>query len=149
MRRHIEAYLKARGVRYFRGHRDGEFFFRIDLVAGACRGRLTVHLEVDDDAPDSVGVVITPDRYFPAERAVALEAIAQRWNSQETALAAVVHGSCDPRLVGVQAGGRFDSVDVAALTDFVDSAVTAAIELFEEMARAAAPAVEPVLRDAG
>ena len=45
MKRQIEAYLRARDVQYFRGHHDDEYFFLVDLVAGASSGRLNIHLE--------------------------------------------------------------------------------------------------------
>lgn len=145
MKRHIEDCLRARGVRYFRGHQDDEFFFLMDFVAGAQRGRLNVHLGVDDDA---VVVSISPDRYFPAENLDSLNRVVHRWNAGRQVVDAVVHGSCDPQLVSVAALGRHGSTDVATLTEFLDEALEAAVELFEEVASATAPA-GAVLRDAG
>jgi hypothetical protein len=44
----IEEYLRARGVRYFRGHHDDEYFFLVDFQSDFCldasHGRLHVHL---------------------------------------------------------------------------------------------------------
>jgi hypothetical protein len=31
----IEDYLSTRGVRYFRGHHDDEYFYLVDFVVGA------------------------------------------------------------------------------------------------------------------
>jgi hypothetical protein len=63
----IERYLRSRGARYFRGHHDDEYFFLVDVPAGANRGRLHVHLGVGADRGEVV-LVITPDRYYPGAR---------------------------------------------------------------------------------
>jgi len=148
MKRQIEDYLRARGVQYFRGHHDDEYFFLVDFLVGAYRGRLNVHLRACDDDADAVLVAISPDRYYPAEKAEWLGTLADQWNAEEPAVRAMVHGSCDPHLVGVQARGRYRPADVAALTGFVDAAVAAGIDLFGRMAAAAVPASNN-LRDAG
>lgn len=149
MKRQIEEYLRARGAQYFRGHHDDEYFFLVDFLAGADRGRLNVHLGVDDAAPDTVQVTISPDRYYPAEQTERLVRLAEQWNAGDPVVVARVHGSCDPHLVGVQAHGCTRPADNAALTGFVDSAVAAGIDLFAGIATAAAPAPNAVLRDAG
>ena len=149
MKRQIEDYLRARGVQYFRGHHDDEYFFFVDILAGADRGRLNVHIEVFDGEPHDVLVTISPDRYYPAEKAQWLGMLAERWNAGNPVLAAVVHGSCDPRLVGVQARSRHQPVDVAALTGFVEAAVAAGVDLFGRIFRAELPTADAGLRDAG
>jgi hypothetical protein len=148
MKRQIEEYLRARGARYFRGHHDDEYFFFVDFLAGADRGRLDVHLDVCDDS-ETVQVTISPDRYYPAERTSRLAALVDRWNAGAPAVQAVVHGSCDPRLVGVQARGSARPADAASLSGFVDGAVAAGIDLFGGIATAAAPVPNAGLRDAG
>lgn len=148
MKRQIEDYLRARGVPYFRGHHDDEYFFLVDLLAGASRGRLNVHLEACAAEPDVVLVTISPDRYYPAEKAEWLRMLADRWNADDPVVAAVVHESCDPRLVGVQARGRHRPADAAGLTAFVDSAVGAGTDLFSGLAGASV-AANNILRDAG
>lgn len=149
MKRRIEECLRARGVQYFRGHHDEEYFFFVDFVAGVDRGRLNVHLEVDAAAGETVLVTISPDRYYPVEKAEWLAALAGQWNAGDPAVRAVVHGSCDPHLVGMQGRGRTRPADTAALTGFVDAAVAAGIDLFAHIARAIAPAPSTALRDAG
>lgn len=149
MKRLIEDYLRSRGVQYFRGHHDDEYFFLVDHLAGASRGRLNVHVEVCAADPDAVLVTISPDRYYPTERSAWLGALADRWNAGDPAVRAVVHGSCDPSLVGVRALGRHRPTDADGLNDFVDAAVAAGIDLFGQLADAAAVASNPVLRDAG
>lgn len=149
MKRQIEDYLRARGVPYFRGHHDDEYFFLVDLLAGASRGRLNVHVEVCAAEPDALLVTISPDRYYPAEKAALLGALADRWNAGAPAVRAVVHGSCDPLLVGVQARGHHRPADAAGLSAFVDAAVAAGIDLFGQLAGTATEASSPALRDAG
>ena len=149
MKRQIEDYLRARGAPYFRGHHDDEYFFFVDFVAGAYRGRLNVHIEACDTEPGEVLVTISPDRYYPAEKAPWLGMLAERWNAADPAAQAVVHGSCDPGLVGVQARSRHRSADVAALTGFVEAAVGAGVDLFGRITSADIPADELGLRDAG
>ena len=149
MKRLIEGYLCARGVRYFRGHHDDEYFFLVDLVAGASSGRLNIHLEECEADAGAVLVTISPERYYPSEKADWLGVLTGRWNAEHPVVEAVVHGSCDPRLVGVQARGRHRPADLAGLTTFVDAAVAGGIELFGRMAGAAMPAPNPVLRDVG
>ena len=148
MKRQIEDYLRARGVQYFRGHHDDEYFFLVDFVSDAYRGRLNVHLDVGEADPDTVLVTVSPDRYYPAETTPWLDTVAGRWNAGDCVLDAVVHGSCDQRLVGVQARGRTRPADAAALNAFVDAAVAEAIDLFGQIAGVAAPASN-ALRDAG
>ena len=103
MKRLIEGYLCARGVRYFRGHHDDEYFYLVDFAVAAHRGRLNrarlnVHLEVEQDG---VSVSITPDRYYPVSLRGHLDDQIARWNAGRTNLQAMLHASCDPGLVGV------------------------------------------------
>lgn len=149
MNRQIEDYLRARSAPYFRGHHDDEYFFFVDYVAGAYRGRLNVHIEACGAESGEVLVTISPDRYYPAERAQWLGMLADRWNAAGPAAQAVVHGSCDPGLVGVQARSSHRPADLAALTGFVEAAVGAGVELFGRITSADMPAAETGLRDAG
>ena len=148
----IEGYLRGRGVRYFRGHHDDEFFYLIDVPVSAFRarraGRLNVHLEVCGPARDAVRVSVGPGRFYPADRREELTAVAARWNAGDPCVHAVVHDSCDPALVGVEARITRRPVDTAGLADFVDHAVASSVELFGLIQQAALS--EPhSLRDAG
>ena len=127
MSRQIEDYLRARGVQYFRGHHDDEYFFFVDFPAGAYGGRLSVHIEVSDAEPEDVLVTISPDRYYPAENVQWLGMVADHFNAGDPVVRAVVHGSCDPRLVGVQARSRHQAADVVGLGGFVEAAVAGAM----------------------
>jgi hypothetical protein len=149
MKRQIEDYLRARGVQYFRGHHDDEYFFFVDFLAGAYRGRLNVHIDVGGTESAEVLVTISPDRYYPAEKEQWLGMLADRWNAGNPVVQAVVHGSCDPRLVGVQARSLHRPSDVAALTGFVEAAVGAGIDLFARISSAELPEGGVGLRDAG
>lgn len=148
MKRQIEEYLRARGVRYFRGHHDDEYFYFVDFLTGTDRGRLDVHLEAGAADPETLLVTISPDRYYPAEKAVRLGALAGEWNAGGPVVEAVVHGSSDPRLVGLHARSSTRVSGAAELGEFVDAAVTAGIDLFGRIA-AEMPSSNAVLRDAG
>lgn len=148
MKRQIEDYLRARGVRYFRGHHDDEYFFLVHFLSGAYRGHLNIHLEVCDAEAGRVLVTISPDRYYPVQNADRLGQLATLWNAGNPAAEAVVHGSSDPSLVGVFARSRIRATDLLALTEHVEAAVAAAAELFGQVA-ALPSAPAPVLRDAG
>lgn len=156
MDRLIEDYLHARGVRYFRGHHDREYFYLVDYLpnrlpshaVGAGRGRLNVHLEAAE--PDAVLLTITPDRYYPAGGRESLEGVVNRWNTA-AAIGATLHDSCDPRLIGAVVHGRFQPDGAAALAESADAAVASAIDFFRGLAGAVGPAHDDhaVLRDAG
>ena len=146
MNRLIEDYLRTRGVLYFRGHHDDEYFY----LYGAYRGRLNVHLEVPAADRNAFLVTIAPDRYYPANRRERLDGLVARWNAGAPAAEAVLHESSDPRLIGAQARLLFRPADAAALAGSVDAAVCSAIELFGTMADAAGSAEgRAILRDAG
>ena len=136
MNRLIEAYLRGRGLRYFRGRHDDEYFF---LLAGADGGRLNVHLEVCGADGDTVQVSVSPDRYFLAESRDRLSDLAADWNAADPCALAVVHDSSDPALVGVMAYNCHRPGDVEALTDSVDRTVASATELFALVGGIAAP----------
>ncbi len=148
MKRQIEDYLRTRGVRFFRGHHDDEYFFLVDFLSGAYRGRLNVHLEACDAEPGTVLVTISPDRYYPAQTADLLGDLAGRWNAGHPAADAVVHGSSDPALVGVFARSRIRASELPVLTEHVEAAVAAAAALFGQVAELPT-AQAAVLRDAG
>ena len=141
MNRLIEEYLRTRGVRYFRGHHDEEYFYLV--VIGGYRGRLNVHLEVGGADRDEVLISITPDRYYPASMRVSLGDLVGGWNAGNPPVQATVHDSCDPSLVGVLARGRCQPADADALAGYVDAAVVSALELFGAIPGAT------VLRNAG
>ena len=151
----IEEYLRARGVRYFRGHHDDEYFFLVDFQSGFCldasNGRLHVHLEVSGAARNDVQLSITPDRFYPAAKRDLLTSLATRWTAGSGGAEAVVHDSSDPALVGITVLDRFRPTSGAGLAYFVDQSIASAIELFEQVNAEALPAhASPaVLRDAG
>lgn len=151
----IEEYLRARGVRYFRGHHDDEYFFLVDFQSDFCldasHGRLHVHLEVSGAARDDVQLSITPDRFYSAAKRDLLTSLATRWTAGSGGAEAVVHESSDPALVGITVLDRFRPTSGAGLAYFVDQSIASAIELFEQVTAEALPAhPDPaVLRDAG
>lgn len=143
----IERYLRTRGRRYFRGRHDAEFFF----VLNAER-RLHVHLEIPTLHPDVVTVRITPACFYPSTEHERLVHVADTWNEQNRDVTATVHGSSDPRRVGVTAeqsrwiGERVGFDDFAA---YVDRALTAAVDLFSRLNPVAELPSAPLLRAAG
>lgn len=141
----IEEYLRARGVRYFRGHHDDEFFYLVGFRAGADRGRLNVHLEVCEPGRDAVRIRIGPDRFYPADQRERLIGVAVGWNAADPRVTAAVYPSCDPALVGVVAEITHRPDTLTGLAGVVEDAVSASVELFGRMHAAALPE----LRDAG
>ena len=151
----IEEYLRARGVRYFRGHHDDEYFFLVDFQSDffldASHGRLHVHLEVGGVARDDVRLSITPDRFYPVGKRELLTSLSTRWTAGSGGAEAVVHGSSDPALVGITVSDRFRPTSGSGLAYYVDQSIASAIELFEQVTAEALPAhpSPAVLRDAG
>lgn len=121
----IESYLSARGVRYFRGHHDDEFFFLVN----AYHGRLHVHLEPSGPGGESVTIRVTAERYYPADERARVASLADRWNENHPRAGATVFASSDPRLVGVAVERRYRSAD-ADFGAFADETIQSAIDLF-------------------
>src|ERR1700756_1471584 len=111
----IERYLLARGRRYFRGHRDGEYFFILTVD----HERLQVHIEISPADGDSVTVRVTPANFFPAADRARLTTFADKWNTEARGTRAVVYESCDQTRIGVVAE---NSYRLAASTPFEEFA---------------------------
>lgn len=122
----IENYLRTRGVRYFRGHHDDEFFFLLNTH----HGRLHIHLEVCDASGDTIRLNVAAERYFPAELRARLADLADAWNRASPSAKAVVVESSDPTLIGVAAENRYSSADPGDFAAAVDQTIQSAIELF-------------------
>jgi hypothetical protein len=147
----IEDYLRANGVRYFRGHHDDEYFFLVDFLVDAGHGRLHVHLAVGGLLHDTVQIVITPDRYYPADKRDRLAGLAARWTVAGQGAEAVVRDSCDPTLIGISVEDLFRPTSGAGLADLLDQTIASAIQLFEQVSLETLPSsrVSDILRDAG
>ncbi len=150
----IEDCLRARGVRFFHGHHEREYFFLLDYLdhteAQPRIGKLHVHLDGGAATGDRITVTVTPDRYLPAAGRHRLSDLARRWGAGGGAAIATAHPSSDPDLVGVVASNCGRPADVAALAALVDSTVSAALDLFEQMQRTVGHAAPQTgLRDAG
>lgn len=139
----IEECLRTRGVRYFRGRHDDEYFHLVHTGAG----RLYVHLEICGPDGGTVQISISPDRYFPAGHSERLHRAVARWNAGCREVGALVQPSSDPNLVGVAAGSRYCGSDPIELGDFVDGSLMAAVELFGLLGADGGPAA-PALRSA-
>ena len=145
-----ERYLRSRGIRYFRGQHDGEYFF----VADADGRRLHVHLGTSRWHSDVFTIRVTPARFFPAADGARLVELADAWNQQNHEVTVIVHGSSDPQRIGVFARGSRRIRDHIAFDEFgcfADGAIADAIDFFSELAPVAdltSPA-QPLLQDAG
>lgn len=146
----IERYLRTRGRRYFRGHREGEYFF----VSNTRPRRLHVHFEVAPAHDDVLIIRVTPGCYFPAGERPWLTYFSDRWNRQERQVTAIVHASSDPHRIGVVARKSQwirKNVTFDDFASFVDRTIADATEFFTELS----PVVElpstqkPLLRHAG
>jgi hypothetical protein len=148
----IERYMSTCGLRFFRGQHDGEYFF----VANSYP-RLHVHLEVSPSFGDVVIIRVTPASFYPVADRPCLTRFADTWNQQNREVTAIVHGSCDPKRVGVVARrSRWigESMSLEDFASFVDRTVTAAIDLFAELTLVVElpsrfQGEQPLLRDAG
>jgi hypothetical protein len=150
----IERYLCTRGSRYcdryFRGARDGEYFY----VAKTRPRRLHVHLEVAPTQRDVLMIRVAPTRFYPATDRPRLMHFADTWNQQNREVTAIVHTSSDPQRIGVvarrsqwiRAGVSFE--DFASI---VDRIIADAIDLFAQLNPVIElpPAAQPLLCDAG
>lgn len=145
----IEEYLRSRGVRHFRGHRDDEYFYIVEASThGPAHTRLYVHLDVCGEDRDAVQISIAPDRYYPAAHGDRIGQALSRWNAECHRVGAMLQHSSDPSLVGVAAGSRYHAGDPGEFSAFVEGAETAAVDLFASLAELIPP-VSANLRDAG
>lgn len=138
----IELYLHSRGLRYFRGHHDGEYFFI--LTVG--HERLHVHLEILPGSGDVLAVRVVPGHFFPAADRERMISFARSWNAESRRAEVIVHESSDPNRIGVAAENSCpiaDGIDAEAFADFADKTIRSAIKLFAELT----PGAE--LKDAG
>lgn len=140
----IERYLRTRGRRYFRGQHDGEFFYVADLNLR----RLHIHLEISPAHQDVFTIRVTPACFFPAADYAWLVQFADTWNKENRDITAIVHGSSDPRRIGVEAQQcRWftEEVSFEDFAQFVDRTITAAIDLFSGLAPV--PKLPSITRD--
>jgi hypothetical protein len=145
-----ERYLRTRGLRYFRGQHDGEYFF----VANANPRRLHVHLGISRWHSDTFTIRVAPACFFPAADGARLAQLADTWNQQNRDVTAIVHGSSDPQRIGVVARSSQrirNEVSFEDFASFVDRAVATAIDLFDELGSVAElpSKAKPLVRDAG
>lgn len=145
--------LRAKGVRYFHGHHDREYFFLLDFLdhRSGRPGKLHVHLDQGGRGGDEITVTVTPDRYYPIAAWDRLTELARLWSAAPAGADVRLLPSSDPDLVGVLIATTGRPVRVADLIAQVDTTVAAALDLFARMNK-----VDPAgaadglgLRDAG
>jgi hypothetical protein len=146
-----ERYLCTRGSRYFRGARNGEYFY----VVRARPLQLHVHLETSPAQGDVLITRIAPACFFPATHRPWLMHYADEWNRQDREVTAVVHGSSDPQRIGVVARRSQWIREGVSFEDFaslVDHIVADAIDFFAPLTPVVVElpsTAQPLLRDAG
>jgi hypothetical protein len=146
----IERYLDTCGLRFLRGDHEGEYF----CVSHADSGRLHVRLEISPSFGDVLSINVTPARSFPVADSPWLTYFADSWNQQNRGVTAILHGSPDPRRIGLSARRSHWIRDGISFEDFaslVDRTIAAAIDLSAELNRVVdVPATaQSLLRDAG
>lgn len=148
----VERYLRTRGRRYFRGHHDGEYFF-VTCARTSTSGRLHVHLEISPAHGDVLIIRVTPGCFFPATERPWLTHFSDTWNRQEREVIAIVHGSSDPRRIGVVARRSHwirQHVSFEEFAAFVDRIIADATDLFDDLSPVVElPTAHPLLLDAG
>lgn len=122
----VESYLRTRGVRYFRGHVDNEFFFLINTHDG----RLHIHLEVCGAHGDTIKINVAAEKYFPAQLRGRLTTLVDAWNRSSRWAQAAVGESSDPSLVGVSVESRYSSAGADDFAAVVDQTIGSAIDFF-------------------
>lgn len=146
----IERYLCARGRRCFRSQHDGEYFF----LAKTGAQRLHVHLGVSPDFDDVLVIRVNPGCFFAAAYCPCLTQASDRWNQQNRGVTAIIHGSSDPRRIGVVARrSRWipENVSFENFASVVDGTIADAIDLFDELNRIVerTSTAQPLLQAAG
>ncbi|KLO46307.1 hypothetical protein [Mycobacterium nebraskense] len=148
----VERYLRTRGRRYFRGHRDGEYFF-VTRARTSLSRRLHVHLEIPPEHGDVLIIRVTPGCFFPATERPWLVHFSDTWNHREREVTAIVHGSCDPQRIGLVARRSQwirPNVSFEDFAAFVDRTIADATDLFDDVSPVVElPTAHPLLRDAG
>lgn len=130
----IQRYLSARGLRCFRGHHEGEFFF----IMTVDHSRLHVHLGPTAERPDVCTIRVTPACFFRAEDRARLLEVARRWNAANPCARALVHESSDPTRVGVDVEYKGSVTCYEEFVYFADHAIESAVRLFRELSQAPA-----------
>ena len=128
----IESYLRIRGIEYFRGQRDSDYFF----IAKAVCGALHVHL-AEAAYGRSMSVQVTVPRFFPAADRRRLMRLARRWNRRGGLIKVVLYRSVDPTRIGVVAEGFVPvgcGVGFEEFTVAVDASIAGGAEFFGEVA---------------
>jgi hypothetical protein len=145
-----ERYLRSRGIRYFRGQHDGEFFF----VTDAGGRRLHVHLGTSRWRGDVFTIRVAPACFFPAADSVRLVELVDAWNQQNRGVTAIAHGSSDPQRIGIFARSSQrirDRIPFEEFGCFVDGAIAGAIDFFSRLAPVPdlTSTGQPLLQEAG
>ncbi|MFZ0833196.1 MAG: hypothetical protein WAM92_08965 [Mycobacterium sp.] len=134
----VQRYLRRRGLRFFRGGHEGEYFFILTVR----HERFHVHLEVISGKPDVLVVRVAPGHYFPATERDRMVSFARSWNAGSRRAEVIVCESSDPSRIGVavQSSCPITGID---LDDFANRSIRSAIQLFAELTPA------PELKNAG
>ncbi len=128
-----ERYMRACGLRSFRGEHEGEYFGVVD----AHPRRLHVHLETSPSFGDMLIIQVTPACVFPVADQPWITHFADTWNQQNREVTAIVHPSTsDRQRIGVSARRSQwirEGISYEDFASFVDRTIAAAIDLFAEL----------------
>jgi len=127
----VERYLHSRGLRYFRGRHDGEYFFM--LTVG--HERFHVHLEILPGKSHVLAVRVAPGHFFPATDRDRMIGFARSWNADGRHAEVILSESSDPRRIGVAAQSlcQIGHLDIHDFANFADKTIRSAIRLFAEL----------------
>ncbi|MGE5693663.1 MAG: hypothetical protein ACM4D3_00015 [Candidatus Sericytochromatia bacterium] len=134
----VERYLRSRGLRYFRGRHDGEYFF----ILRVGHQQFHVHVEVVEGTQNVVAVKVAPAHFFPATDRDRLDGFAREWNAGSRYAEVVVYESSDPTRIGLAALSSYRLDDADDFAEFADKAIRSAVKLLAE------PTPAPELADA-
>jgi hypothetical protein len=125
-----ERYMRASGLRFFRGEHEGEYFAVVD----AHPRRLHVHLEFSPSFSDVLIIQVTPACRFPQAYQSWITHYADTWNQQNRQVTAIVHRSTsDRQRIGISARRSQwirEGISFEHFASVVDRTIAAAIDFF-------------------
>ncbi|MCV7028130.1 YbjN domain-containing protein [Mycobacterium sherrisii] len=134
----IERYLRSRRLRFFRSDDGQEFLLVLSNVE---RGKLHVVLRINGVRPDILEITVSPAGYYHAGERARLMELVNDWNRDNHWPKAFVRETAQPSHVSVVGESAYlltDGIHLAALGNFVKSAVEYGTDLFAKIEQAIA-----------
>jgi hypothetical protein len=148
----IEAYLEARGLRFFRSQEDNEFLV---LFAVGTR-QLHVHLQATGLDNDLFSIWVTTADTYSADYRWRLLELVNQWNRDRRWPSASVRETADPARISLFGENHYplsEGIHFDACAAFADCTIATSATLFEEVTHAlelpSAASMESWLREAG